>query len=311
MTAARPKPKTIDLQDLLASRVQDIVAKGSVFKDPQYSLYHTAREAIAWQNWMRERHLPMTGSPLEVVQQAARSLKLNATDVERAIAKAGQEYCVPSAKFRDQGRDVSCWMRVAELNRGLFKLCCPLDIQLEALERMSQHRALNPKLAAQRDVLRQQKQAASASPDFSQQQAFSGAAEPAPDRSKYSAPDEHLANVLQIKSEPGEVASPQPDLNTQLAFMGRQLVAEVGAQQEGQRSLDSEIGGAQYKIVLNLADNTMSIYAHDRGTAPILVDANGTIDHANARARTEDIAAFQSALDYLQRQRPSISEAER
>jgi hypothetical protein len=311
MTAVRPKSKTIDLKDLLAPRVQDIITKGSVFKDPQYSLYHTAREAIAWQNWMRERQLPMTGSPLEVVQQAARSLKLNSTDVERAIAKAGQEYCVPSAKFVDQGSDVSCWMRVAELNRGLFKLRCPPDIQLEALERMSQHRALNPKLAAQRDVLRQQKQAASASPAFSQQQAFSGAAEPAQDRSKRHTPDEHPANVPQIEVETGEVASPQPHLNTQLAFMGRQLVAEVGAQQEGQRSLDSEIGRAQYKITLNLADNTLRIYAQGRGRAPILIDANGIIDHANACVRTGDVAAFQAALDYLQRQRPSITGAER
>ncbi|MEP0873878.1 hypothetical protein NDA01_29660 [Trichocoleus desertorum AS-A10] len=95
---------------------------------------------------MRERQLPMTGSPLEVVQQAARSLKLNATDVDQAIVKASQEHCVPSAKFMDQGSDVSCWMRVAELNRGLFKLRCPPDIQLEALERMSQHRALSPEL---------------------------------------------------------------------------------------------------------------------------------------------------------------------
>lgn len=310
MTATRPKPKTIDLQDLLASRVQDIVAKGSVFKDPPYSLYDTAREAIAWQNWMQERQLPMTGSPLEVVQQAAQSLKLNLTDVEQAIARARQGHCVPSAKFMDQGSDVSCWMRVAELNRGLFQLRCPPDIQLEALERMSQHRALNPGLAAQRENLRQQKQAASASPAVPPQETVWASVGQAQSASQ-EIPTERPANVPQIGFEAGGVASPQQHLNTRFAQIGRQLVAQVGAQQDGQRSLDSEIGGAQYKLVLNLADNTMSIYAHDRGTAPILVDANGIIDHANAHVRTGDVAAFQSALDYLQRQRPSISEAER
>ena len=137
MTASRPKSKTIDLRNLLAPRVQEIVTKGCIFKDPQYSLYYTAREAIGWQNWMQERQLQVAGSPLEIVQQAARSLELSSTEVNQAIAKVSQENCVPSAKFMDKRSDVSCWMRVADLNGWLFKARCPTDVQLEALERMS------------------------------------------------------------------------------------------------------------------------------------------------------------------------------
>ena len=93
--------------------------------------------------------------------------------------------------------------------------------------------------------------------------------------------------------------------------MGRQLIAEVGAEQDGQRSLDGEIGRAQDKIVLDLTDNTMRIYAQSRGTAPILVDANGNIDHTNAHVLVGDIEAFQSALNYLERQRQSSTGIDR
>jgi hypothetical protein len=308
MTAARPKSKTIDLKDLLAPRVQDIITKGSVFKDPQYSLYHTAREAIGWQNWMRERQLPMTGSPMEVVREAARSLRLSSIDVDQAIAKANQENCVPSAKFMDKGGDVSCWMRVADLNGWLFKARCPTDIQLEALERMSQHRALNPELAAQRENLQRQKQAAPTPEAIPQTETISTeAAQPA----SRQIPVEQSANVPQIEFETVGAPTPQHHLNTRFAQMGRQLVAEVGAEQDGQRSLSSEIGRAQYKIVLNLANNTMRIYAHGRGTEPILVDANGNIDHANARILPGDLEAFQTALDYLQKHRQPNTGVER
>lgn len=316
MIAARPKSKTIDLKGLLAPRVQDIITRGSVFKDPQYSLYHTAREAIGWQNWMRERQLPMTGSLMEVVREAARSLRLNSVDVDQATlavttkprAKASQENCVPSAKFMDKGENVSCWMRVADLNGWLFKAQCPTDIQLEALERMSQHRALNPELAAQRESLRRQKQADPTSEAVPQTETISaGAAQP----SSHQISVEQPADVPQVEFETVGAPPPQHHLNTRFAQMGRKLVAEVGAEQDGQRSLRSEIGRAQYKIVLNMVDNTMQIYAHDRGTEPILVDANGNIDHANARVLPGDLEAFQTALDYLQTHRQSNTEMER
>jgi hypothetical protein len=241
----------------------------------------------------------MIGSPLEVVREAARSLRLNTLDVDQAIAKANQETCVPSAKFMDKGGgDVSCWMRVADLNGWLFKARCPTDIQLEALERMSQHRALNPELAAQRDSLRRQKQAAPDSEIVCQAETVSPEAD---QPTAHQVPVEHSAKVPNIEFETVGAPTPQHHLNTRFAQMGRQLVAEVGAEQDGQRSLSSEIGRAQYKIVLNLTDNTMQIYAHGRGTEPILVDANGNIDHANARVLPGDLEAFQTALDYLQK----------
>jgi hypothetical protein len=163
---------------------------------------------------------------------------------------------------------------------------------------MSQHRALNPELAAQRESLRRQKQADSASETISQTETVSTEATQA---ASQQVPVEHSADVPNIEFEIVGTPTPQHHLNTRFAQMGRQLVAEVGAEQDGQRSLSSEIGRAQYKIVLNLTDNTMQIYAHERGTEPILVDTNGNIDHANARVLPGDLEAFQTALDYLQR----------
>ena len=166
---------------------------------------------------MQERQLQVVGSPLEIVQQAARSLELSSTEVNQAIAKASQENCVPSAKFMDKRSDVSCWMRVADLNGWLFKARCPTDVQLEALERMSQHRALNPELAAQRDILRQQKQASPASHILSQQEVFSDATAPTQAVSQQHSPVERQANVPQIEFETLETTTPQQHLNTQFA----------------------------------------------------------------------------------------------
>lgn len=315
MTATRSQSHPIDLRKLLVALAQEIVLKGKVFKDPQYSLYYVAREAVGWQNWMGERQLPMTGSPWEVVQQAAQALKLNPEDAEQALSRANRENCVPSAKFMDRGADVSCWMRVATLNRSLFKSQCPMDVQLEALERMTQPRAPHPEGVVQQDSLGRQQQSSPAAPVFSHRQTFSGVRKPA--QTNLQSPGEPPVNVPPIALETEGTIASQHHLNTQLAQMGRQLVAEVGMEHNGQpagnpkRTLAAKMGRAQYKLVLNLADNILRIYAQERGTVPILVDANGNIDHANACVLASDAAAFRSALTYLQRQRQSNIGVER
>ncbi|MEL7333323.1 MAG: hypothetical protein AAFN12_13840, partial [Cyanobacteria bacterium J06560_2] len=85
-------------------------------------------------------------------------------------------------------------------------------------------------------------------------------------------------------------------LDTSLAQLGREIVARIGEEQDGQRNVNGKV---KYRISINLTDNTMRIYAKDRGNEPILVDANGNIDHANAWVKPEDVRRFQVMVDDL------------
>ena len=83
-------------------------------------------------------------------------------------------------------------------------------------------------------------------------------------------------------------------LDTNLAQLGREIVTRIGEEQDGQRSVNGKV---KYRISINLADNTMRIYAKDRGDEPILVDANGNIDHAHSRVLPEDVTRVQAMVD--------------
>lgn len=51
----------------------------------------------------------------------------------------------------------------------------------------------------------------------------------------------------------------------------------------------------------------MRIYAKDRGDEPILVDANGNIDHVHSQVVPEDVRRFQVMVDDLRAcQQPAV-----
>ena len=105
------------------------------------------------------------------------------------------------------------------------------------------------------------------------------------------------AEILETANEPDlSKAESTTQLDTNLAQLGREIVARIGEEQDGQRSVNGKV---KYRISINLTDNTMRIYARDRGEEPILVDANGNIDHANSQVLPEDVRRFQVMVDDL------------
>ncbi|MBE9064119.1 hypothetical protein [cf. Phormidesmis sp. LEGE 11477] len=84
--------------------------------------------------------------------------------------------------------------------------------------------------------------------------------------------------------------------DTTFAALGREIANSLGEEKDGHRQVE---GKANYRIVINLASNTMRIYAKDRGDDPILIDANGQIDHAASRVVPEDVRRFQQIANRI------------
>ncbi|MEL6881565.1 MAG: hypothetical protein AAFP09_13635 [Cyanobacteria bacterium J06607_10] len=78
-------------------------------------------------------------------------------------------------------------------------------------------------------------------------------------------------------------------LDTNLAQLGREIVAHIGEEQDGQRNVNGKV---KYRISINLTDNTMRIYARDRGEEPILVDAKATLIMPTRRFCQRTLGAF-------------------
>ena len=109
-------------------------------------------------------------------------------------------------------------------------------------------------------------------------------------------------------ARPVQVEHLQKNLNIALAYLGRELVnSPLGENQGNQRNVNGEV---QYRISVNLANNTMSVYAKDRGDNPILVDANGQIDHVNSQATIEDVERFQQMAKAISTQPAKIKQSE-
>ena len=92
-------------------------------------------------------------------------------------------------------------------------------------------------------------------------------------------------------------STPRERLDKDFSALGRQIVQVAGHEENSELSFKGKVN---YKIVVELDSNTMRIYSRDRGDEPILVDANGNINHERSRVTPEDITRFQSALNFLQ-----------
>ena len=113
----------------------------------------------------------------------------------------------------------------------------------------------------------------------------------------------HPTPLLNKPARPVRVEHLQKNLNIALAYLGRELVnSQLGENQGNQRNVNGEV---QYRISVNLADNTMRIYAKDRGDNPILIDANGQIDQVKSRTTIEDVERFQQMARAIRAYQPA------
>ncbi len=306
----------IDLKDLLAPTARQIL-DGNVYKSADYSVFHLAREALGWQSWARENDVPLAGNPMVMTQQAARSLGVSVSAANAAFTQADAQGCIPAAKFK--GGDEACWMKIAELDLEIYKACCPEDLRPEVERRIDDYRSNNSKPAEQ---LQKNKPAAekkiddapfadsavtgsrqaAAGANYSDDrepdstQAESNAASTRPIRST-EIPDDVPGIKIELEQPASEIPQPQQRMNQDFAVLGRQIVDMAGHEKDGKLAFEGKVN---YKIVVNLDSNTMKIYSKDRGGEPILVDANGNIDHENSRVLLKDVEKFRAALNFLQ-----------
>lgn len=86
------------------------------------------------------------------------------------------------------------------------------------------------------------------------------------------------------------------ELDTTFAALGREIVNAIGEKNDGYRQVEGKVN---YTIVVNLSTNTMKIYAKDRGDDPILIDADGQINHAASKVVPEDVRRFQQIVSWI------------
>ena len=92
-----------------------------------------------------------------------------------------------------------------------------------------------------------------------------------------------------------EEPTAQERLNRKAADLARAIVRDKPAD-GNEKKLQ---GKTTYTIILNTDTNTLKIYARDRGKDPILIDADGSIDHAKSRIHERDVQHLQNALNKL------------
>lgn len=287
---------SIHLRDLLAPTASSILNQGSVFKDDRkLSLWLFAQDAFGWQNWLKTRQVPFDGDPHDLFYEAGEQLLFSRAEADKVFATVGTDQAIPACVYKgdedesiDFNGDVVAWGHLFNLEPSTVGYCPP-DIRATVGEHIDKYREIFPK-------------AKPAQSSRDKNWRFDDAASEAAENEGNT--DEPLADEAPQKIEiPGSAVSPDlsqaesaVQLDKNLSLLGREIVGRIGEEQDGQRHVKGKV---KYRISINLADNTMRIYAKDRGVEPILVDADGNIDHASSRVLPEDVRRFQVMVDDL------------
>ncbi|MEL6903483.1 MAG: hypothetical protein AAFP07_21315, partial [Cyanobacteria bacterium J06606_4] len=223
-------------------------------------------------------------------------LLFSRAEADEELGTARIEQAIPACVYKgaedesiDFNGDVVAWGHLFNLQPSLA-VYCPPEMKEKVGDRIDQYRDRFPKERAAQPTQEQ---------DWRTEESTS----------------EESASGWKV-DEPLVDSSPQTDeptrsqtgsanqLDTNLAQLGREIVARIGEEQDGQRNVNGKV---KYRISINLADNTMRVYAKDRGDEPILVDANGNIDHEHSRVVPEDVRRFQVMVDDLRAcQQPTV-----
>lgn len=281
----------IPLEDLLAPTASSVLKHGTVIQDdPRRSLWLFAQDAFGWQNWMEQNDMPFSGSADDLLQQAAGKLSLSEKDISDFLATNNFYDAVPACVYKgnqEEGNgNTVAWSHVFNLSPDLARQACPPDVEQTVFNHIGSYRKRVPK-QVQTPVSRQ-----SPIP--------TGMPKPKPSQQLDSNSNYPFSSSSAPKSESprqvNSISKQKEQLDGKLATLGREIVDKLGDEQDGQRKFSGKV---KYRISVNLSDNTMRIYAKDRGDMPILVDADGRIDHANSQVRPEDVKRFQTLVDYL------------
>lgn len=293
--------ESIDLRDLLDARALQTL-QGDPQDNAKQSLAHLAQESLGWQSWAREQDIPLAGSPIVLTQQAARHLGASVAEANAIYAQAQAQPCIPEAKAK--GGDAACWSRIAQLDPQLYWACRsgPESDQQFSQQQAPESAAPAPRAVLLRDPLRstppQETATSTAEPRSVNPSAPTATAE-RPTAETLTQPGIRV----QVEQDQPSFLSPQQQRDREFATLGRKIVSIAGI--ENGENLAFE-GKANYTITVNLNTNTMRITSQDRGDKPILIDANGNIDHQHSQVNAKDVEKFQAALQFLnQRQQGS------
>ena len=286
----------IHLRDLLAPTASSVLNQGTVFKDDRrLSLWLFAQDAFGWRNWLKTRQVPFTDDANEMLYEAGEQLLFSKAETDEVLATARIDQAIPACVYKgdedesiDFNGDVVAWAHLFSLQPSLADYCPP-EIKATVSDRIDEYRQQFPKERAtqptRKEGWRSVETASTTSADAWKV-----------DNPLVDSPPPKV-EILETANEPDlSKAESRTQLDTNLAQLGREIVARIGEEQDGQRSVNGKV---KYRISISLADNTMRIYARDRGEEPILVDANGNIDHANSKVLPEDVRRFQVMVDDL------------
>jgi hypothetical protein len=284
----------IYLEDLYSPRVLEIMDKGVVWREPDFSLFHVAREALGWCNWLNKNQVPYSGDPYDSAFKAAGALGLEEEFLCSTWNKVkDDDSLIPSALY--VGGEIPCWQKLAGLDYSLFSNKCPQDLKAEVSQAIGKHRKTHPN----------ETQPPSRRPDNPIQgqtihKTATEVVEPNPQEHPPPPPNPS-SSVLGADPTPPPTLHPKtmPDKiarDQHLAALARDVLSIAGTPDQHNKVFE---GQSKYRIVLDLDSNELQIFARDRGQIPILLDANGNIDHANSKVISEDVRAFEAALTMM------------
>ena len=288
---------SIHLRELLAPTANSVFNHGSVFKDDRrLSLWLCAQDIFGWRNWLQARHVPFEGDTYEMFYEAGDKLLFSRAEADEVLGTARIDQAIPACVYKgdedesiDFNGDIVGWGHLFSLQPALAAYCPP-EMKARVGDRIDQYRDLVPKKKPAQPT---------------QEQGWRTEETTSTDATNTWKGNEPLVGSSSQTDEPTRSQTGSANqLDTNLAQLGREIVARIGEEQDGQHNVNGKV---KYRISINLADNTMRIYAKDRGDEPILVDANGNIDHAHSRVVPEDVRRFQVMVDDLRAcQQPTV-----
>jgi len=310
MTVEYSDESDLILEELFAPRVRAIIDEGRVYRDPDYSLYHVAREAVGWCNWLDERGIAYAGDPIHPVYRAANALGFDEEQVERTWASTKREAHVPSAKYKgddtDGKGDIACWQHIAGLDHALFQQKCPLELQPQVIEAIQEYREQHPNQrshAATSAFTPRAKPQKGVASSTTQPQSPIPAAASTPKKPKALPTTPPRLDAPQSSSAPStasQAPSETVERDRRFGDLARTIVGEAGVPTPTGQEFT---GQSRYRITLEIETNTLKVYARDRGESPIFLNEEGKIDHAKSRVTPADVEAFETELLFIQTDR--------
>lgn len=253
---------TLTLRQLLAPTASSVLENGSVVRnDKALSLWLLGQDVYGWRNWLRRNAVPFEDRADDIFYEASRKLNMSEVDAEAALSAVGAEQAIPACVFKGN-----------------------MDESVDG----------NGDIAAWSHVLKLSPSLSTYCPPKLQVSVEQRAKEYGSKVKADTSTKPSIKRPVEARS-PSTTTSHQRD--KKLAQLGREIVEQLGDEQANMKTV---VGRVRYRISVDLSDNTMRIYDKQRGTQPILIDADGNIDHDRSQVEPEDIQRFQALVDSIQ-----------